>query len=116
VRPTHEFSRKRLPYPRGTRLLRSPTSANAMASSYASARLAKEPRRDNVLAEKGAAPCGQKQRRSPVPFPDLVERLAPSAGYRFDGALALVHRRGWKRRRRSGRTLGIARGCRKKPM
>jgi hypothetical protein len=38
---------------------------------------------------------------------NLVERLALSAGYRFDRALALVHRRGWKPRRRSGRTLGI---------
>jgi hypothetical protein len=45
---------------------------------------------------------------APRASPALVERLAPSAGYRFDRALALVHRRGWKRRRRSGRTLGIA--------
>jgi hypothetical protein len=43
---------------------------------------------------------------------NLVERLAPSAGYRFDRALALVHRRGCKRRRRSGRTLGTPRSSR----
>ena len=48
--------------------------------------------------------------------PNLVERLAPSAGYRFDRALAPLHRHGSTRRRGSGRRFGIAQsresGCR----
>ena len=62
-----------------------------------------------------ASPTGQKQRRSPV-RPDLVEPLAPSAGYRVDRALARLHCHGLTRRRSFGRRFGIAQsresGCR----
>ena len=73
-------------------------------------------RRSAVASSRAAAappavalPVADRSGDAPRASPDLVDRLVPSAGYRFDRALELVHRRGWKRRRRSGRTLGIAR-------
>ena len=62
-----------------------------------------------------AAAFGQKQRRS-LARPNLVEPLAPAAGYRFDRALVRLHRHGSTRSAQLGPGFGIAQsresGCR----
>ena len=68
-----------------------------------------------VVAALETSASGQSS-DDPRCVPNLVERLAPSAGYRFDRAFARLHRHGSTRRRISSRRFGIAQsresGCR----
>ena len=61
-------------------------------------------------------PVSDRSTDDPRCVPNPGERLAPSAGYRFDRVLARLHRHGSTRRRSSGRRFGIAQsresGCR----